>query len=158
MNNTCYIETTIPSFYFDKRQDCSWQHEVTRAWWDSQRFFFQCYTSTFTLLEVQNSNYPNKEKVVELTQSIELLSFPEEIDEIIEVYISNFVMPKDALGDAAHLAVASYHSMDYLLTWNCKHLANALKFDHIQKINLKLGLITPMIITPKQLFKEVSNE
>lgn len=120
-------------------------------------FYINIYTLIFTLFEVQNADYPNKEMVVALTQSIEFLSFPEEIDEIIEVYIANFVMPKDALGDASHLAVASYHSIDYLLTWNCKHLANALKYEHIQKINLKLGLVTPMIITPEQLFMEADD-
>lgn len=63
-------------------------------------------------------------------------------------------MPSDAQGDAAHLAMASYHGLDYLLTWNCRNLANANKYGHIQKINLKLGLQTPLIITPEQLFKE----
>lgn len=157
MNNNCYIETTIPSFYFDTRNDCILRHEITQEWWNSQRQHFHCFTSIFTLFEVQNGDYPNKESVIALTKSIELLSFAEEIDEIIEVYMTNFVMPQNALGDAAHLAVASYHSMDYLLTWNCKHLANASIYDHIQKINLKLGLITPMIITPEQLFPEADN-
>jgi len=64
-------------------------------------------------------------------------------------------MPREQEGDAAHLAYASYHGIDYLLTWNCKHLANANKFEHIRMVNTKLGLLTPKIVTPMQLFEEM---
>jgi hypothetical protein len=63
-------------------------------------------------------------------------------------------MPADDAGDAAHLAIASYHGVDYLLTWNCRHLANANKFAHIREINRRLGLLTPELVTPEQLFME----
>ena len=58
------------------------------------------------------------------------------------------------LGDALHLALASYHKFDYLLTWNCEHLANANKAGHIRWINTVLGLYVPMLITPLQLIGE----
>jgi len=57
-------------------------------------------------------------------------------------------MPNDPQGDALHLAIASYHKVDALLTWNCKHLANANKFDHIRRINYEIGLPTPILTTP----------
>jgi hypothetical protein len=66
-------------------------------------------------------------------------------------------MPADDAGDAAHLAVASYHGVDYLLTWNCRHLANANKFEHIRVINRRLGLMTPELVTPEQLFEETQS-
>nr|VFK39917.1 MAG: hypothetical protein BECKTC1821D_GA0114238_100750 [Candidatus Kentron sp. TC] len=71
-----------------------------------------------------------------------------------QFYVSNYLMPRTLAGDAAHLAYASYHNMEYLLTWNCNHLANANKRRHIQVINARLGLATPEIVTPLQLFKE----
>ena len=89
-----------------------------------------------------------------MVQELPLLDYSTEMDSIIEVYIKNFVMPSDAQGDAAHLAMASYHGVDYLLTWNCTHLANAFKLKHIEKINLRLGMMTPQIVTPEQLFPE----
>lgn len=93
-----------------------------------------------------------------MVQGVSLLEYvPQDIDEIVEVYIKNFVMPNDSQGDAAHLAMASYHGVDYLLTWNCTHLANAFKFRHIDKVNLRLGLDTPLIVTPEQLFPEDNN-
>lgn len=60
-------------------------------------------------------------------------------------------MPQDPLGDALHLALASYHKCDFLLTWNCQHLANANKFNHIKRINTMLGLFIPILTTPLEL-------
>ena len=62
-------------------------------------------------------------------------------------------MPHDPLGDALHLALASFHKCDYLLTWNCKHLANANKFQHIKRVNAMLDLYVPMLITPLELIE-----
>jgi hypothetical protein len=60
-------------------------------------------------------------------------------------------MPADTKGDALHLALASYHNCDFLLTWNCQHLANANKFAHIRRINTLFGLFVPALITPFEL-------
>jgi len=57
-------------------------------------------------------------------------------------------MPADPRGDALHLAVASFHKADFLLTWNCNHIANPNKFDHIRRVNTMLGLFTPELVTP----------
>ena len=73
------------------------------------------------------------------------------IADIVETYISNRVMPNDPAGDALHLAIASFHKCDFLLTWNCKHLASANKFGHIRRINTLLGLYVPMLVTPMEL-------
>lgn len=75
----------------------------------------------------------------------------DEIQETVEVYIQHRVMPNNPLGDALHLAVASFHKCDYLLTWNCEHLANANKFGHIRRINTLLGLHVPMLVTLLEL-------
>lgn len=74
---------------------------------------------------------------------------------IISEYIRNKVMPEDATGDAAHLAITSQHGIDFLLTWNCQHLANANKQGHIRAINQRLGLSVPIITTPYQLEVEI---
>ena len=56
-------------------------------------------------------------------------------------------MPVEIIGDALHVAIASYHKMDYLLTWNCSHLANANKKKHLRRLNERLRLNAPEIIT-----------
>lgn len=63
-------------------------------------------------------------------------------------------MPAGAGGDAYHLTMASYYSVDYLLTWSCRHLANANKIKHIAVVNARLGLSVPIITTPQLLIPE----
>ena len=63
-------------------------------------------------------------------------------------------MPKDTVGDAMHLAIASFYKMDFLLTWNCNHLANANKKKHIRRINERLRISTPEIITPLEIMED----
>jgi hypothetical protein len=74
--------------------------------------------------------------------------------EIVKTYIRHFLMPAQPGGDAAHLALASYHKCDFLLTWNCEHLANANKFQHIRRVNTMLGLFVPNLVTPLELVGE----
>jgi hypothetical protein len=61
-------------------------------------------------------------------------------------------MPANPTGDALHLALAYYHKCDFLVTWNCEHLANANKFGHIRRVNTMLGLFVPSLVTPMELF------
>lgn len=77
-----------------------------------------------------------------------------QIIDIAQVYLDNYLMPSVLKGDALHLAYASFYKIDFLLTWNCNHLANANKRQHIRVINARLNLATPEIITPLELFSE----
>lgn len=108
-------------------------------------------TSIAVLDELNKGNFPNKEEVIELLNDIPLIDIEPEIVEIVQTYIQNQVMPNDPLGDALHLAIASYHKCDFLLTWNCPHLANANKFGHIRRVNVMLGLYVPALVTPLEL-------
>ena len=77
--------------------------------------------------------------------------------EIVQTYIARRVMPRNPVGDALHLALASHHRCDFLATWNCKHLANANGFAHIRRVNTLLGLFVPALVTPLELL-EVDDE
>ena len=93
-------------------------------------------------------------KVMPLNLSINCLCLREEpIMEIVEAYIKHRLMPSDPLGDALHLAITSYHGCDFLLTWNCKHIANANKFAHIRRVNAILGIYCPSLVTPLELME-----
>ena len=154
MKKSVYLDTTVFSFYFDDRPDSVYRQKITKDWWDTQRDYFSLYTFYFTLAEVNNPVYPNWEKVSLLVSSVTVLPVSAETKGIIKIYIDNSLMPGDDAGDAAHLAMASFHNIDFLLTWNCVHLANWNKKEHIKIINLRLGLLTPEIITPEQLCRE----
>ena len=86
-----------------------------------------------------------------LVADLPLLPIEPAVAEIATAYIRHKLMPADPAGDALHLALASYHKCDFLLTWNCQHLANANKFGHIRRINTLLGLFVPTLATPLEL-------
>ena len=153
MKSVVYIETTIPSFYQEVRTEPEMiaRRNWTREWWNNEREHYQLVTSIAVIEELERGDYPNKEKILNLVADIPLLSINTEIHDIVETYIKRKIMPADILGDALHLAIASFHGCDFLLTWNCKHLANANKFSHIRRLNTLLGLYVPALITPVEL-------
>ena len=153
MKPKVYIETSIPSFYHEIRTepDMEARKQWTRQWWDNAGDDYLLVTSVAVLDELNRGNYPNKEKVIELIDNLPLLLVEDAIAEIVAAYIQHKVMPNNPVGDALHLALASYHKCDFLLTWNCRHLANANKFSHIRRVNAILGLYIPLLVTPLEL-------
>ena len=149
-----YLDSTILSFYNDERPELRNFIDATKRWWDEERINYELFSSQATVAEIENGDHPNKEKILKLIPLVEILEIDIEIDNIAKVYIENFVMPREVAGDAVHLAYASLYKIDYLLTWNCKHLANANKKQHILIVNTKMNLFTPEIITPLELVEE----
>lgn len=156
MRKQVYIDTTIPSFYYEIRTDAEsvYKRNVTREWWDTESDEYDIFISDLVWEEIRRGNYPTKQKLIEFVSDIPVLEPAEELLAIVQTYLQHYVMPSRDVGDAFHLAYASFYKMDYLLTWNCKHLANASKTQHIRLTNISLGLFVPLIITPEQLFTE----
>lgn len=157
VKNSVYLDTTIISYFFDKkRTNIILFTNLTRSWWKTERNRYDLYLSSETLAELQQGHYSHQEEALRLAETIEILPKTDDIKKIAEVYLKHFLMPQTLEGDAVHLAYASLYKMDFLLTWNCKHLANANKTRHIRQVNGLLGLYTPEIITPLELFSEDS--
>jgi len=131
MKPTVYIETTIPSFYHSSRStpELMALRDWTRSWWNEERDNYQLFTSDAVLDELESGEHPFKAEKIELIRGLAFVEITGAIAEIVAVYQAHRIMPKDDSGDALHLALASFHKCDYLLTWNCKHIANANKFD-----------------------------
>lgn len=148
-----YIETTVPSFYHNYRPEPTMvaRQEWTREWWGFHAFKYALVTSTFVLDELSEGEFPLQQHCIELAAGLTILPVHERMAEVAAEYIQCFVMPQAPCLDAYHLAMASLHECDILLTWNCIHLANARKFGHIRQVNQKLGLHCPDICTPAQL-------
>ncbi len=151
MNPTVYIETTIPSYYSDERAELAADIARTRQWWDVERFEYECFISPAVLDELLTGAYPKKERCLQLVADIQILAADPEVIDIAEVYRANKLMPRVPSADALHVAFASYYRMDYLLTWNCQHLANARKARHLEELNMRLRLGVPRIVTPDML-------
>ena len=160
MGPIVYIETTIPSFYYEVRTDAESvaRRNWTRQWWDERRSEYELVTSQAVTDELQQGAYSSKEQTTRLLKEIAKVSIVNEVKSIAETYVKHAVMPRDPAGDALHLAIASYHKCDFLLTWNCHHLANANKFIHIRRINESLEIFCPQIVTPLELLGAVKDE
>ena len=155
-NPRVYIETSIPSYYCETRTDAEAvvRRNWTQHWWDFKRNSYEVYVSPAVLDELNTGDYPIKQDVLTLVADIAVLPIENEVWEIVKTYIDHALMPANPAGDALHLAMASYHKCDFLLTWNCQHLANANKFQHIRVINGMLGLHVPNLVTPLELLSE----
>jgi len=153
---TVYIETSVPSAYVDRRDDVvsQFQRHQTRLWWRTERTGFAVHSSELVRLELENGSFPGKTLAIRLMDRLDSLPVTDEVIGVAKVYQEHLVMPRGEGGDAFHLALACVHEVDYLLTWNCRHLANTNKIQHIQAINLRLGLMTPVILTPPMLARE----
>lgn len=154
-----YIETTIPSYLVGRasRDVIVFAHqEITWTWWTKYRKYFSLYTSEFVLDEITNGDQGIASKRLKMMDKIELLDLPDEIRELVGTYMRKLSIPASAATDTLHIACAVFHKMDYMLTWNCKHLANASVRRQLHAINQSLGLFTPDLCTPEELLvKEV---
>jgi predicted nucleic acid-binding protein len=148
-----YVETTIPSFYHEARTapEIVARRKWTREWWTEARRKSELMTSAAVLDELANGPPARRKKWLALVATLPLLPIEPAVVEIVQAYIKHQVMPLDPAGDALHLALASYHKCDFLVTWNCQHLANANKFGHIRRVNALLGLFIPSLVTPLEL-------
>jgi len=115
-------------------------------------------TSVAVIEELRRGEFPARNDCLQLITAMPVVAIDTSVLEIVEAYIHHKVMPADPAGDALHLALASYHRCDFLVTWNCKHLANANKFGHIRRVNGLLGLLTPSLVTPLELLGDDDEE
>jgi predicted nucleic acid-binding protein len=146
-----YVDTTVPSYYVDERESLRLHIERTRQWWDAERREYDVYISDLVVVELQQGDYPRKAEALNLVAELPRLAPVSNVEHIVEAYLTHRLMPRADIRDALHLAFASYYKLDFLLTWNCQHLANARKQQHIRAVNAMLGLHSPLIVTPLEL-------
>jgi predicted nucleic acid-binding protein len=119
MSLKIYIETTIPSFYFETRRtaECVSRRNWTRRWWDEHRREHELATSLVVRDELSDPKYPEAKRrnALALLDELPLLDIDVEVDEIVETYVANLLMPQQPVADAIHLAVASFYKCDVLL-------------------------------------------
>ena len=153
MPRLIYIETSIPSFYFDTRAavELRARRNWTRRWWNEPLAGDERVISSVVLEELERAPEPKRTHCLGLIAALSLVPDTNEVAEIVETYHRHRVMPVEASADADHPALATFHRCDMLVTWNCHHIANANKFPHIRRINALLGYETPQLITPLEL-------
>lgn len=156
MSALIYVETTVPSFYTETRTEPEVQvrRQWTRQWWRLSRPGQRRVISAVVVEELERiPDAARRQESLNLIRGLEHLDYTDEVAEIVQVYLEHKLMPREALGDADHLALASFHNCDMLVTWNCRHLANANKAGHIHRVNALVGLRTPLLVTPLELLE-----
>ncbi len=155
MKPTIYLDATIPSFYCEERTSTILQawHELTVEFWDECRDRYALYASDETIREIMDA-FPaakKRKRYLGLIEKLPRLAVTPEVTELARYYLQEGLIAGPNMGDAFHLALATWYRIEFLLTWNCKHLANANKFAHIQVLNSRRRLASPMVVTPEQL-------
>lgn len=120
----------------------------TRQWWNTHADSSELLSSAAVVAELQRGVSEKVQARLALLSNVELLEISNEVREIVRIYIKRLVMPNDPTGDALHLALASRYHVDVLPTWNCQHLANPNKMEHIRLVNCELGLPMSVLTTP----------
>jgi len=157
MKKSVYIETSIPSYLTARPsrdvRAAAWQ-EITTEWWDSARQDYEIFTSELTIIEASAGNQEAAERRLLVLLEIPELKIDEEVQELAELLILKGGIPTSAEADALHVAVAAVHRIDYLLTWNCRHIDNAKNKPIIRAICIAAGYPYPEICTPMELLPE----
>ncbi len=158
---TVYIETTIPSFLTARLSNnliSVGKQEVTRKWWETRKDKYSLYISELVLSESMKGDITASEKRLKAIEELPLLAIDNESIQLTEKIMETGIIPSRAAADAAHIAIASRHGVDYLLTWNCSHIANAEILRRICFIVSEAGYYLPIICTPDELFGGEEND
>jgi predicted nucleic acid-binding protein len=150
-----YVETTIPNFYYDLRDSAAvtMRRKITRRWWEDAADLYELVTGNIVIDELSRGRSTRVPLRVKLLEEIPKIPFIPPVAEIVRTYIAHKLMPANPPEDAMHLALASWHDCDFIVTWNCRHLANPNKARHIRQINTRLGLRIPRLVTPADLLE-----
>lgn len=154
MSLKVYIETTIVSYLTARPSRdliMSAHHQLTQEWWENRRANFDLYTSQFVIQESSAGDAKMAQTRLEALEEIPLLSVTQEAVTLARTLVEEGPIPEKADVDALHIAVAATNGMDYLLTWNCKHIANAEMQIGIGKLCRAAGFEPPVICTPEEL-------
>jgi predicted nucleic acid-binding protein len=157
MKKRVYIETSIASYLTARPSRDLIQaarQQITNDWWEDRRSEFDLFISQYVLDEAEGGDVIAARRRLELLDGLPLLETTEEAMDLGESLITTGAIPKKAVTDALHVAIATVHEMNVLLTWNCTHLANAEMLGEVAKVLRSRGYEPPVICTPDELMGE----
>ena len=158
---TVYIETSIVSYL---RQGPSSQivmaarQLLTHQWWNDERGKYELVTSQYVIDEASDGDPLLAAERLESLDGIPLLPLDPQIGIIANEIMARGILPPRASIDALHIAMVAHHRIQYLLTWNCKHLANATILPRIYQVLTDLGHPIPIICTPEEMVSDDSED
>lgn len=157
MNPKLYLETTIPSYLTSRPSRdliVAGHQQITREWWETKRGDFDISISQFVLDEAGDGDPDAARERINVIASMPILHFSPDAESLAGEFLKRGLLPFQATVDAADLAIATTYGMDFLLTWNCAHLANPSIVKTIAAFCSMRGLECPIVCIPEALMGE----
>ena len=154
MKPKVYLETTIPSLltaWPSRDVLIAGQQQATRDWWKERRHRYELYVSVLVMKEAERGDATAATQRLVALKACQVLPYPKEAEELTQALLSSRLIPAKAGTDAAHIAIAAVHGMAFLLTWNCRHIANATIVEKLRDVCAREGFPAPVICTPHEL-------
>jgi hypothetical protein len=154
MKEIVYIETTIVSYLVARPSGdlvLSAHQQVTREWWENERMKYQCIASEEVVREAMLGDTRMAQSRIKVLQELQIVGITAEVEAMAATFMATGALPPTMRPDATHLAAATLSRADYLLTWNCRHLANAHVLRRLQKEAERRGWPLPGVCTPLEL-------
>jgi hypothetical protein len=158
---TVYLETTILSLLAaepSRNLIIAANQQITRDWWRLRRPHFVCVVSAEVVAEVSQGDAEQAGRRLEILRPLPRLDVTDEARELARAFLATGALPPKAVRDAAHLAVATVAKVDYLLTWNCRHLANAEILRRLEREARARQWELPNVCTPLEVMGESRDE
>lgn len=154
MKRRVYLETTVASYLTARPSRdlvVAAHQELTIEWWTIHRPRFDVYISDFVPRESARGDESAAAKRLAELEGIDVLDLDDGGRELARLFVDRGLIPEKAVEDAFHVAIATAQGMDFLLTWNCRHIANAEVAERLEAACLELGYRMPTLCTPEQL-------
>jgi predicted nucleic acid-binding protein len=149
MKLSLYLETSVIGAYLDNGDP--FRRDLTIRWFEHELSEYSVYTSLLVQREIERLEEPHRSGYLNLLKPLERLEVAEEAAILAEGYIERGIFHRKFMADAMHMAIASFHKIDYLVTWNFGHLANVRKQARVRLFNTAAGFFSPVIVTPEFL-------
>ena len=154
MQPSLYLETSVIGAYLDNGEP--FRRDLTIRWWEHEMKDYRAVVSPLVSRELERIPEPHRSSYLNLVAPLEQVELTEEAAILADGYISRGIFHRKYIADALHVAIASYHKIDYLVTWNFGHLANVRRQARISLFNTAAGFFVPMIVTPEFLVSEAT--
>lgn len=154
MKRRVYIETTVASYLTARRNRdliVAAHQELTVDWWTNHRRRFDIYVSDIVLREAARGDESAAAKRLAQLEGLAVLAVDDRAGDLARLFVKRGLIPAKAIEDALHVAVATCNGMEFLLTWNCRHIANAEVVQRLEAVSRELGYRLPVLCTPEQL-------
>ncbi len=157
MKPTVYIESSVISYLTGRVSSTltvAAHQQITQKWWDKHRGNYDLYISSSVTREIRGGDPVAAKARLEAVAGIASVDITKDLNDVVRCLVSGGAVPKKAFEDAMHIALSATNGIDYLLTWNCRHIANANTRRSIEMALQKMGYICPIICTPLELLGE----